>query len=81
MIIWSYVEITSLPTSLLYLIHQMHQRSVLVPQDYAVTNAITSTATLILRIIGTSVAAVWFWNFGPSVQAAFSMPRHNDPPV
>jgi len=81
MIIWSFVEFTSLPSSLLSLVHQVHQRSVLAPQDYGVTYAVTSTTTLIIRIIGTSVAAVWFWNGGPGVQSAFSPRRKNDPPA
>jgi hypothetical protein len=81
MIIWSFVEVTYLPDSLLSLVHQVHLRSVLVPKDYGVTYAVASTTALIIRVIGTSVAALWFWNCGPGAQSAFSPRRQNDPPA
>jgi len=81
MIIWAFVDLTYLPGSLLYLVHQLRVRSVLLPQNYAVASAMTSTINHGLRLVGLSVAAVWFWNCGPGVQSAFSAPRENEPPV
>jgi hypothetical protein len=81
MIIWAFVELTYLPGSLLYLVHQLRVHSVLLPQDYAVTSAVTSTIAHGLRLVALSVAALWFWNCGPGVRSAFSAPRQKEPPA
>jgi hypothetical protein len=80
-VIWVFVELTYLPGSLLSLVHQLRVRSVLVPQSYGVRSAVASIITLGLRLVGLSVAALWFWNCGPGVQSAFSAPRQGGPPV
>ncbi len=64
MIIWACVELTYLPGTLLYMVHQLRVRSVLLPKDYAVTSALTSTMPRGLRLASLPVDAFWLWNSG-----------------
>jgi hypothetical protein len=81
MIVWALVEFTYLPGTLLSMVHQLSPRSVLAPRDYWVASSVANTMTRVLRLIGLSVAAVWFWNCDPGVQSVFSVSRQSDPPV
>ncbi len=82
MIVWIMVEMTQLPQVVLGLAHHLQQNSVLIPERYWTIYYAAGLSSHVVRMMGLAIAAVWFWNCGPGVEAAFAVraeaPRATD---
>jgi len=79
MIVWVLVDVTQLPQTVLGLAHHLQQSSVPIPQTYWTIYYLAGLSSHLVRIVGLSSAALWFWKFGPGVKAAFGIKRDTPP--
>ncbi len=78
LITWLLLDATYMPEKLFALIHYLKQRSVLATQDYLSSLYLIETILLAVRLLALFLAAVWFWECGPRVEALFS-PQPSEP--
>lgn len=68
--------LTYLPDALVPLVHHLLTRGALVGQDYWTGYYVAITFSHVVRFLGLSLAALWFWKCGPGVRSAL-FPAHD----
>jgi hypothetical protein len=72
MAVWTLVEVTALPEPIYSLLHHLGHQSALGTRDYWTSYYSVVLAFLVIRILVTSLAGVWFWRGGPLPDKLFT---------
>ena len=72
MAVCTLVELTRLPEPIYSLVHHLGHQSVLGTRDYWTSYYSVVLAFLVIRILLTSLAGVWFWRGGPLPDKLFA---------
>jgi hypothetical protein len=71
LVLWALTDVSYLPEYVHSLIHHSNQESVLTPHGYWFYYYLVRLASLLVRIVGYSIAARWLFKGGPRVEELF----------